>query len=167
METNQTQLPEDLRGKTDQSLEDEREKTDEHLNRTSQTVEDQTSSTIRLNRLAADQNRDSDREEADFHPHTSSSDDLIHERERSDKAQAAERSAEDRARTRERLQKRVIAEALLEHERRETDSNLLDERDQIDLASEWNATQLSDERSSHDLTKAALVTRDQYLAIVS
>ena len=40
METNQTQLPEDLRGKTDQSLEDERGKTDEYLNHRSQTVED-------------------------------------------------------------------------------------------------------------------------------
>ncbi len=167
MQSDTTGSSEERRDKTDKSLEDERDKTDGYLERNSQTVEDQTSTTIRLNRLTADQHRDSDREQADVHPHTSSSDDLIHERERSDKAQAAERSSEDRARTRERLQKRVIAEALLEHERKETDSNLLDERDQIDLASEWNATQLSDERSSHDLTKAALVTRDQYLAIVS
>jgi signal transduction histidine kinase len=62
---------------------------------------------------------------------------------------------------------RVIAEALLEHERKETDSNLLDEREQIDVASEWSATLLSEERCSHDVTKAALVTRDHYLAIVS
>ena len=117
METNQTQLPEDLRGKTDQSLEDERGKTDEYLNRRSQTIEDQTSATIRLNRLAADQNRDSGRAEADSSQHVSCSDELTQERARSDKAQAIERSEEDRARVRERFQMRVIAEALLELER--------------------------------------------------
>jgi signal transduction histidine kinase len=178
MQPNTTGSSEEQREKTDKSLEDEREKTDEYLEDTSQTVEDKTSATIRLNRLAADQNRDTDRAKADVKNdhrldvaglHQSSSDDqgLIQERQRSDKAQAAERKREDRARTQERFQKRVIAEALLEQERKETDSNLLDERDQIDLASEWTANLLSDERSSHDLTKAALVTRDQYLAIVS
>lgn len=167
METNQTQLPEDLRDKTVQSLEDERGKTDEYLNRRSQTIEDQTSTTIHLNRLAADQHRDSGRAEADSGQHVSCADDLNQERARSDKAQAAERSEEDRARVRERFQMRVIAEALLELERKETDSNLLDEREQVDLTSEWNATQLSEERCSHDVTKAALVTRDHYLAIVS
>ncbi len=167
MEANQAEVPEDLRGKTDQSLEDERGKTDEYLNHRSQTVEDQTSTTIRLNRLAADQDRDSDRAEVDFYQHTSCSDELRQERERSDTAQAVERMGEDRARIHERFQKQVIAEALLEHERRETDSNLLDEREEIDVASEWNATLLSEERCSHDLTKAALVTRDHYLAIVS
>lgn len=167
METNQTQLPEDLRGKTDQSLEDERGKTDEYLNHRRQTVEDQTSTTIRLNRLAADEDCNSDRAEADSHQHVSCPKDLSQERERSDKARATERRGEDRARIRERFQKRVIAEALLEHERKETDCNLLDEREQIDLTSEWNATLLSEERCSHDITRAALVTRDHYLAIVS
>lgn len=176
MQPDTTGSSDERRDKTDQSLEDEREKTDEYLGHTSQTVEDQTSTTIRLNRLAADHNRDSDRAEVDFQSDhrsdaaglpPSCSDDLIQERARSDKAQATERKAEDRARIRERFQKRLIAEALLEHERKETDCNLLDERDQIDLAAEWNATLLSDERCSHDLTKAALVTRDHYLAIVS
>jgi len=73
----------------------------------------------------------------------------------------------DRARTQERIQKRLIAEALLEHERKETDSNLLDERDRIDVESEHSSDLLAEEASSHDLTKAALITRDQYLAIVS
>jgi signal transduction histidine kinase len=92
---------------------------------------------------------------------------LIQERERSDKAQAAERQTEDRARTQERFQTRLIAEALLSNERKETDSRLVDERDQLDCSSELNAALLYDERCSHNLTKAALVTRDQYLAIVS
>ncbi len=130
-------------------------------------VEDQTSTTIRLNRLAADQDRDSDRAEADSHLHVSCPEDLSQERERSDKAQATERTGEDRARIRERFRMRVIAEALLEHERKETDSNLLDEREELDVASDRNASLLSEERCSHDLTKAALVTRDHYLAIVS
>lgn len=178
MQPNTTGSSDERRDKTDKSLEDERDKTDKYLGRTSQTVEDQTSTTIRLNRLAADHDRDSDRAEVDFQndhrpdaaglpPASSDDHSLLQERERSDKAQAEERRTEDRARTQERFQKRLIAEALLEHERKETDSNLLGERDQIDLAAEWNATLLSDERCSHDLTKAALVTRDHYLAIVS
>ena len=61
----------------------------------------------------------------------------------------------------------MIAEALLENERKETDSNLLDERVRVDVESDHNSDQLTEEVTSHDITKAALITRDQYLAIVS
>ena len=71
---------------------------------------------------------------------------MTQERERSDKVHAVEREEEDRARTQERVQKRLIAEALLENERKETDRNLLDERVHADLE---------------------LITRDQFLTIVS
>jgi signal transduction histidine kinase len=175
---NKTESSHKLRDKTDKSLEDERGKTDEYLEAKSQTVEDETSDTIRLNRLAADKDRASRRADADLDREeqldgtgraTSGMEDhsLAQERERSDQAQSAERKTEDRARTKERFQKRLIAEALLDNERKETDSDLLDERDQIDFFSEYTAKLLSDEQCSHDLTKAALVTRDQYLAIVS
>lgn len=178
METHETESSNTLRGKTDKSLEEERGKTDAYLERKSKTVEDETSKTIRVNRLTADKDRASQRAEVDLGKeqrvdetgvHASSVDEkiLTEERERSDKAQRVEREEEDRARTKERFQKRLIAEALLEKERRATDSNLLDERVRIDLDSEHHSHLLSDEVSSHDVTKAALLTRDQYLAIVS
>ncbi len=178
METNEPESSQELRSKTDKSLEDERGKTDEYLEQKIQTVEEETSETIRLNRLAADKDRESQRAEVDLDKEhqldvtgiqTSRLDDqsLIQERERSDKAQNVERKEEDHARTRERFQKRLTAEALLENERRETDSNLLEERVRIDLESEHTANLLSDETASHDLTRAALVTRDQIMAIVS
>ena len=178
METKETESTQELRGKTDKSLEDERDKTDECLERNAKTVEEETSDRIRLDRLAADKDRESQRVERDIDKEhqldvtgiqTSRLDDkiLIQERERSDKAQKVERKQEDRARTRERLQKRLLAEAFLEKKRKETDSHLLDERVHVDLESEHYSNRLSDEIASHDFTTAALLTRDQYLAIVS
>jgi signal transduction histidine kinase len=178
METNETESSQELRSKTDKSLEDERGKTDEYLEQKSQTVEEETSETIRLNRLAADKERESQRAEVDLGKEhhldvtgiqTSRLDDeiLIQERERSDKAQNVERKEEDRARTRERFQKRLTVEALLENERKETDSNLLEERVHTDVEFEHTCNLLSDETVSHDVTRAALVTREQIIAIVS
>jgi signal transduction histidine kinase len=178
METNEPESSQELRSKTDKSLEDERGKTDEYLEQKSQTVEEETSETIRLNRLAADKDRESQRAEVDLDKEhqldvtgiqTSRLDDnsLIQERERSDRAQNVERKDEDRARTRERFRKRLTAEALLENERKETDSHLLEERVHTDVETELYSNLLSDEIASHDSTTAALLTRDQYLAIVS
>ena len=179
MGTNEKEPSQELRDKTDKSLEDERNKTDDYLERKSKTVEEDTSETIRLNRLAADRDRERKRAEVDFDKteqradapdiQTSQIDDenLIREREQSDKAQNVERKAEDRARATERFQKRLIAEALLESERKETDASLLDERTGIDLESEQKSDLLSGEKVSHDLTKTALVTRDQFLVVVS
>jgi len=178
MGTKEPQSAQQLRGRTDRSLEEERVKADELLETKSSLVEKETSDTIRLNRATADAQRENLRAEVDLGKEneldatgveTSPRDDqiLTQERERSDAAQDAERRREDRARERERFQKRLIAEGLLEAEREETDSNLLDERAGIDRKSERDAALLSVESSSHDLTRAALITRDQYLAIVS
>lgn len=178
MAANDTESSETLRGKTDKSLEDERGKTDEYLDRKTKTVEEDTTETILTKRAAADKDRASQRAEVDLAKEhrddgagttTSRLDEkiLAQERERSDKAQDVERKEEDRARRAERFQKRLIAEALLEHERRETDSSLFDERLRIDVETEHNSDLLSHETSSHNHTKAALVTRDQFVAIVS
>ena len=178
METKEPESTQELRGKTDKSLEEERDKTDEYLERNAKTVEEETSDRIRLDRFAADKDRESQRVEMDIEKEhrldetgiqTSRLDDksLIQERERSDKAQKVERKQEDRARIRERLQKRFLTEAFLDKKREETDSHLLDERDHTDLESEHYSNLLSDEIVSHDLTEAALLSRDQYLSIVS
>ena len=178
MESHETEPAQELRDKTDKSLEAERGKTDEYLEQKSKTVEEEASETIRLSRLAADKNRESQRAEVDLDKkhqldvtgtQTTQLDDkiLTQERERSDEAKRVERQKEDRARAHERFQNRLITEARLEIERKETDNNLLEERVGSDLESEHNSNLLSGETISHDITKSALVTRDQFLAIVS
>lgn len=157
MEIHKSESTQALRGKTDRSLEDERDKTDEHLERSITKVEESTTDKVRSLRLATDNALESEREELNVEKEhqqdvlgLSSSavdEDLLRqERERSDKLHAIEREQVDRVRTQERAQKQLIAEALLEHERKQTDSNLLDERVHLDTE---------------------LITRDQFLAIVS
>jgi signal transduction histidine kinase len=157
MNMNETDSSQELREKTDKSLENERGKTDEYLEQKTKKVEEKTTEKVRAIRLATDKARESHREEVDLDKEqqrevagipSSRLDEklLIQEREESDKAQAVEREEEDRARTQERFQKQLIAETLLENERKKTDSNLLDERVHVDLE---------------------LITRDHFLAIVS
>ena len=159
METHETESSQELRDKTDKTLEDERQKTDEHLEQKTQEVEEKTSEKLRSIRLATDKARESQREEVDLakdhqrevtgiSPTRLDEKLLVQEREGSDKSQAVERGEEDRARTEERVQKQLIAEteALLEQERKNTDSALLEERVHVDLE---------------------LITRDHFLAIVS
>jgi signal transduction histidine kinase len=155
MEVHKKASSQELRGKTDQSLEEERVKTDEYLEQNAKSVEEETDETIRLTRLAADKEVESHRAEVDLEKEqrldgTDAArlvDSLLtQERERVDEVHTVERDEEDRARTQEQFQKQMIAEALLEHERKETDRNLLDERVRADLE---------------------LITRDQFLTIVS
>ena len=159
METHETESSQELRDKTDKTLEDERQKTDEHLEQKNQEVEEKTSEKLRSIRLATDKARESQREEVDLakdhqrevtgiSPTRLDEKLLVQEREGSDKSQAVERGEEDRARTEERVQKQLIAEteALLKQERKNTDSALLEERVHVDLE---------------------LITRDHFLAIVS
>jgi len=168
-----------LRSKTDKSLQEERLKTDDFLNQKSQTVTDVAEEIIRKNRIAADKKREHARAEDDFDKtesrrtsnniQSTTSDDksLIHERKRSDEAQNMEREKEDLVHSKEQFQKRLIADSLLEGERIETDTNLLDERHNLDLVSEKKSKLLLEEKISHDLTKTNLITRDQFLAVVS
>ena len=147
MKTRAEEPSDNLRDKTDKSLEDERLKTDEYLDQKTQTATDDAEVAIRENRMAADRKRERCRAEDDLDKtenrltntsaQSTKSDDksLLHERKRSDEAQNVEREKEDRVRSKERFQKRLIAEALLESERKDTDTNLLDERVRLDLAS--------------------------------
>jgi len=159
MEAHETESSQELRDKTDKTLDDERQKTDEHLEQKAQEVEEKTSEKLRSIRLATDQARESQREEVDLlkdhqrevtgiSPTRLDEKLVAQEREGSDKSQAIERGEEDRARTEERVQKQLIAEteALLEKERKNTDSALLEARVHVDLE---------------------LITRDTFLAIVS
>src|SRR5688572_17494050 len=55
----------ELRGKTDQSLEEERDKTNKYLEQNSLSVEEATDATIRLTRLVADEEVESHRAAVD------------------------------------------------------------------------------------------------------
>ncbi len=171
MENHKEQLVRKLRTITDKSLEEEREKTDDFIEEQSKVVEDETSETIRLTRRAVDQEVESKREEVDREKEhqlggTDSQasqlvdDMLTQEREQVDQAHRVEREVQDRVRADEQSQNKGIAESLLQQEREETDGNLRRERTRLDSEAKHTATLL-------ETTKAALVTRDQYLSIVS
>jgi signal transduction histidine kinase len=158
---------ENLRDQTDQSLVDERDKTDEYLAEKIRAVEAQTSEAIRQIRVDADTARAQQRAAVDGHKDDGHAVLGKTPSPLREEAVTQERVNEDRARARERFQKRLIAEAVCEHERHETDGHLLDERDHVDSSGELASHRLSEEQHSHEVTKAALVTRDQYLAVVS
>lgn len=157
MESTRTTSTEELREKTDRSLEKERDKTDEYLTHPLHQVEEKTREKVHLIRHAADQAKETQREALDDDKKhfraiadtlLSRLDDelLSEERERCDELQAAERQSVDRVRAEERAQKQLLVDALLEHERQQTDSHLLDERIHEDKE---------------------LITREHFLSIVS
>lgn len=150
------------RGNTDKSLKDERHKTDNYLDQESKSVEEDSDETVHSIRIAADKKLERQRAVVDSEKSETSkiTPMLDAERERSDKAQEVARTAEDKVRNSERYQKRLIAEALLENERKDTDSNLHKERARVDIASKHDSELIRN-------AETALVTRDQYLAIVS
>ena len=178
METHETESSQEPRGETDKSLKAERVKTDEYLKQKSKTVAQEAIKMVRLDRLVTDTEGKRVRAKVDLdkkhqrevaYTTPSPGDDRIEiqERERSDTVKNLERKKRDRVWAQARFQKRLIAEAFLEHERAETDSNLLKERVRIDFESNHTSKLLSDETVSHEVTKAAVVTRDQFLTIVS
>jgi len=161
MKHQHTTSAEELRTRTDKSLEQERDKTDEYFERL-QEVAEEASEAIQSKRASTDEDRESQRAETDLEKEQHQLDTgdstvlaaletkLEQERELSDKALQAERDEEDRARSKERFQQRLLVEALLEYERQKTDSNLQEERVHIDQEAQ-----------------AAIVTRDQFIAIIS
>jgi len=157
MESTETTSTQDLREKTDRSLEEERDKADEYLTQPFQEVEEKTHEKVHSIRDAVDQAKESQRDALDDDKERfrgiadaslSQVDDelLAEERERLDKLQEAEREAVDRVRAEEHAQKESLVNAILEHERQQTDSHLLDERVHADRE---------------------LITREQFLSIVS
>jgi signal transduction histidine kinase len=161
MAVDQTQSVEEFRAKTDKSLEREREKTDDYVEKI-QEVAEKISETIESSRASIDEHLESQRAETGLeHVHhqldarestfvAALETKLDQERELSDQVLQAEREAEDRARTKERVVQRLLVEALFENERKKTDTHLQEERVHTDRE-----------------TQAAIVTRDQFVAIFS
>jgi signal transduction histidine kinase len=145
------------RSKTDKSLLEERHKTDSVIKIKREKAENEADEDTRKNRKLADTDLKKTREKIDRskigRQYDESDKKLFKERERSDKAQAKARDEEDKVRDKERFKKRLIAESLLESERKATDSNLLEERQRSD--------------TDHTQTKEELITRDEFIAVVS
>ena len=161
MGLDQPQSAEELRANTDKSLKQERHKTDDYVEKL-QEVAEHISETIESSRASTDEDLESQRAETDLEKAHHQLDErestilaaletkLDQERKLSDKVLQAEREEEDRARTKERVLQRLLVEALFETERKTTDTNLQEERVHISLE-----------------TQAAIVTRDQFVAIFS
>jgi signal transduction histidine kinase len=88
---------------------------------------------------------------------------LREERARLDELLRDERQVTDEALAEEREER----ERLLEEERRKTDLNLERERADTDLAVDQTFNLLHQEQDAHDVSRNMVVTRDQFLAIVS
>ena len=163
----------------DEQLRNNRNTTEKYFDQKNKTVEDEIDEVVRLNRLAVDKGRESERAEADFEEaeyrlspassQFSRLDDagLTLERGRADAAQDVQREAEDRARKLERFQKRLIAEAFFESDRDAAKIGLLDERVRADREFQQRSRLLSKEQTSHVVTQAALFTRNLSIAAVS
>lgn len=165
MSPENTQESQQMRENTDKSLKGERLKTDEYLDHKDEKITKEAEATILKNRLTADNKRKA--QQASSTSDASDGSALREERSNNDQARKLARENEDSVRTKERFQKRLAAEALLITERKATDENLSGERSTLDSASEASFALLNDEKTSHDATKTDLITRDQFLAVVS
>jgi signal transduction histidine kinase len=174
----------DEREQTDQSLIAEREKTDESLVDVRKTNERKTDATVKLNREVADAVRKQTRSDTDTDIQglrdrradgskvsekleILTDDRLREQREQNDEVVNDERSRMDIAIREERAQTEAVLVQMLLKERTETDENLLSERKHTDAEVRRSSKLLTDEKASHLATKAALTTRDEFLAIVS
>ncbi len=88
------------------------------------------------------------------------------QRDQDDAALSFERTLMDAALVRERGLNDVESLTFLVNERNETDKCLLEERVHTDHDYVMSKNRLNSEQTSHDVTRAALTSRDEFLAIV-
>jgi signal transduction histidine kinase len=153
------------RSHTDESLTTERGKTDESLFNLRKKTELETDAKVKIDRNEADQARAQSRTDTD-------SDSVLdhrvsEQRQFDDSAVHAERVSMDAALRHERKQKEAELSRFLDSEREDTDENLMRERQSSDTHHEQSLKRFKEEASLHSATKAALTTRDEFLAIVS
>jgi signal transduction histidine kinase len=174
----------DERGQTDISLVTERGKTDDSLAEHRKQTESDTDKQIKTDRQYADEARAQIREDIDAKTvsgrsgrtkakenrttvEISADNTLLNQRERDDAAVDFERNLMDAALVRERDLNDTEATKFFEREREETDKNLLRERERTDFEALLSSNLLMSEVLLHKETKAALTSRDEFLAIVS
>ncbi len=175
MEKENSKLTPGARLKTDKSLGTERSKTDNLLERSNKSLEKKVDANIREDRQSADSDRELDREEADSsgpvekqNTETDKADQIVAtERAQADSERHEERKGEDALRRNERVNKSLIVEALLDAERKVTDSDLFDERAAVDSEAKELLRLLTVEQASLESSTAKLADRDRFISIVS
>lgn len=151
---------------TDTSLRNERAKLDAQEKQRQQLAQ-RTQEGILVDRASADAQRARDRADADQSMTPSAATLVEAERLRFDDALRRERESIDALLHGERLERRLLAEALAGGERHETELSLLRERMHSEQEALEAARGLRDEQTAHALTKATLAFRDQTVAMVS
>lgn len=170
-ETSQIQPPKDDRKRTNYSLLNERDRTDKVLENHSTLIESETDVAMESDRVKADVAR-LDRRAAEDQTfaetvHSPDNADFAYSRIVEDSAIKAERLAVDTVLEHERSRKKNDMHNLLNHLRKETDRDLLTERQESDTATEHSIYNLAAEQIAHASTKAELTTHEEFLAIVS
>ena len=147
---------------TDDSLVTERGNTDQSVGDLRKRAERDTDEKVRREREEADDAR------AQSHVGQGAVDDRWNEQKKvDDDAVAIERLLMDKALRKERRQRETSLSESFSQKREETDEHLLRERQQTDSEADLHSKLLTNEQSLHSFTKAALTTRDEFLAIVS
>ncbi|WP_141735969.1 sensor histidine kinase [Oligoflexus tunisiensis] len=169
------------REKTDKSLSVERSRADQSLDEAYGAAKKRTDGSVRAKRNATDAEVDKIRNDVDKQmesgpPETSqdqapqrfiTNDQLENERRHADATIRTERALVDSVISAERHQIKSDEHAILREERDVTDKDLASERFQTDSSFQDSAVLLSNEQQAHQRTKADLLTRDEFLAIVS
>jgi len=169
------------RKKTDESLNSEREKSSQSLLKSREHAEKEIDQTVVDERVLADEattesrkTADSDRDTARNSPDYQIKDEKQHSDERvikerglADVAIELERKRVDQSIEHERELKNEMSIRVIERERKITDRNLGDERFKTDSLMMQTASLLDSEVSGHSITKTALTSREEFLAIVS
>jgi signal transduction histidine kinase len=132
-----------------------------------QQLERRTQEGIHADRASADAQRSRDRADADQTMPSAAAALVDAERIQFDKALRRERETIDAYLHHERLERRLLAEALAGNERQETELSLLRERIHSEQEALEAARSLREEQTDHALTKATLAFRDQTVAMVS
>ncbi|MGZ6479182.1 MAG: ATP-binding protein [Bdellovibrionales bacterium] len=156
-----------MRVKTDKSLKGERAKINAYLEQGERSDSHKAEEQIRSTRFEADRARELARTEHDQSKQDEAKSSRARERKDEDTAQALERKKVDEILSKERLAKRLTAEALLGTERKRTDEHLGGERSAYDLESEQKDALLSVEQTANEFAKAAVDLRDRFLGMVS
>ncbi len=179
MEPSSDQTLETERKNTDKSLGDEREKTNCTLIQAKGKAESQTDVSVQqartdtdkatlVARTNADSRRDQVRKAQGYAEEDRASDDHSEaERTRADVTLEQERTRVDFAIAREREAKSSVEKTFLSQERELTDKSLSVERTRADTVVTSSTVKLSREVAEHSKTKVSLMTRDEFLAIVS
>jgi signal transduction histidine kinase len=153
---------------TDTNLVTERGRTDDSLVELRKRAEFETDKKVQDDRQVADDARALNRSDSDLRlGSTTLSKSVDRQRQFDDTATRTERVKMDAAILRERTLKDAVINEFLHSEREETDDSLLNERESVDTVVLRTTKLLAEEVILHSTTKAALTTRDEFLAIVS